>query len=328
MQRKPKVHVIVLGGTITMMPQALGGVVPTLDGEALTQSVHGLGALAEISVSTPFLVPSASITLGQIVDVAGLVRDAVHRGADGVVVVQGTDTIDETSFALDLMLKLDAPVVVTGAMRNPATIGADGPANLLAAVTVAAALEARGRGVLVTLNDEVHAARFVEKLHSIVPSAFDSPGRGPIGEVVEGALQIICGYPRNRLANDIRVRSFVDVALLTATLGDDGRLLSVVAPAGYRGAVIVGMGGGHLPEAVADEAAALAQIMPVVLATRVPGGPILQRTYGYKGSERDLLGRGLIAAGRLSPTKARLLLAGLLGADIPTAALPDYFSTY
>jgi L-asparaginase len=111
-------------------------------------------------------LPGASLDFATLTDLAAAVSEAVEQGAAGTVVTQGTDTIEETSFLLDLYHRHDAPLVVTGAMRNPAMAGADGPANLLAAVVTAADSSARGRGVLVVLNDEIHAARRVRKTNT------------------------------------------------------------------------------------------------------------------------------------------------------------------
>jgi L-asparaginase len=162
---KSKVHIIVLGGTITMAPQSTGGIAPSITGAELVAAVPALAEVAEISVATPFLVPGASLSFAQMRQVDELVDQALDEGAHGVVVVQGTDTIDETAFLLDLTYRGAGPLVVTGAMRGANAAGADGNANLLAAVTVATCAEARDLGVLVVLNDEIHAARLVAKQH-------------------------------------------------------------------------------------------------------------------------------------------------------------------
>jgi L-asparaginase len=223
------------------------------------------------------------------------------------VVVQGTDTIEESAFLLDLLLSGSQPVVVTGAMRGADAPGADGPANLLAAVRTAAAAEAQDLGTLVVLNYDIHAARFVQKSHTTLPSAFASPLVGPIGAVVEGRPRFHVRPPR--LAG---LPSYGGpprpVALLRWAMGEDGRLLEALPRLGYAGAVVEGMGAGHVPAEVALLLGELAARIPVVLASRCEAGPVFTRTYGYAGSEIDLIGRGLIPAGILSGLKARLLL--------------------
>ena len=131
---------------------------------------------------------------------AGAVRDGAH----GVVVTQGTDTMEETAFLVDCLWDDDAPFVFTGAMRNPTLPGADGPANLTAAIRTAAVDAARGRGAMVVFNDEIHAARFVRKTHSTSPAAFRSPDAGPIGHVVEGVPRFLTDVSRR----SPRVRSW------------------------------------------------------------------------------------------------------------------------
>jgi L-asparaginase len=311
---KPKIHVIVLGGTITMMPSGEGGVVPSLSGTELTETIPQLGEHCELSVETPFLVPGASLTFDHLAVVADLLASAARGGADGLVVVQGTDTIDEVAFALDIMLDLEVPVVVTGAMRHPLSAGADGPANLLASVIVAASSKARGQGILVVMNDQVHLARLVEKSHSSLPSAFFSPGAGPLGEVVEHQFHTF--WPARIAGPELPrdMRAFARVAMVKPGLGDDGRCLDLILGGGLDGVVIEAMGGGHLPEAWADRVDALSNALPVFLAKRPHAGTVLTDTYGFKGSEKDLINRGLIPVGRLSATKARLLAAALLAA--------------
>jgi L-asparaginase len=129
---------------------------------------------------------SPSLTPGNLVDVARTIEEGFASGFDGAVVIQGTDTIEESAFILDLLIGGEKPVVVTGAMRGADAPGADGPANLLAAARVATAPEARGLGTLAVLNYDIHAARFVQKSHTTLPSAFSSPLVGPLGAVVEG----------------------------------------------------------------------------------------------------------------------------------------------
>ena len=154
----PEVVVLSLGGTISSTDAGGSGVEPTLTGEALVADVPEISEVAEVSAGAFRQAASGELTLDDLIELAAEISRRVDAGAAGAVVTQGTDTIEETAFTLDLLVDRDAPVVVTGAMRNPTLPGADGPANLLAAVRVAASDAARGLGALVVLNDEVHAA--------------------------------------------------------------------------------------------------------------------------------------------------------------------------
>ena len=188
--QRPSVTVLALGGTIAMTAGSGPGVVPTLTGEMLVAAVPGLADIAKIDARSFRQLPGAHLQFDDLEALAATIRELSAAGQRGIVVTQGTDTIEETAFALDRLLDLDTPVIVTGAMRNPTLPGADGPANLLAAVQVAISDEARGLGCVVVMNDEVHAARFVRKTHTSSPAAFTSPAAGVIGWVVEGRVRV------------------------------------------------------------------------------------------------------------------------------------------
>jgi len=316
----PRILLISTGGTITMTSGAGPGIAPTLTGEDLLRAVPELAARAELDVVTYSTKPGASLTLSDLLAIAARI-DGMDRAFAGAIVVQGTDTIEETAFVLDTVVATDRPVVVTGAMRGAGAPGADGPANLLAAATVAGSEAARGLGALVVLNDEVHAARHVQKAHTGAPSAFASPGFAPVGRVIEGALHLYARLPRlPALARPDAVED-APVALITLALGDDGRLFDALPGLGYRGAVIQAMGAGHLPAHCAERLQRLAQAMPVVLATRVASGPVFERTYGFTGSETDLIARGAIPGGYLPGPKACLLLRLLIASKLRDEAL-------
>lgn len=328
----PRVLVVVLGGTITMTRSATGGIAPTLTGADLVSAVPGLEAVADLDVRTPFQLPGASLTLAHLAQVAGILAEGFAGGAAGAVVVQGTDTIEETAFVLDCLHGGPQPVVVTGAMRGPEAPGADGPANLLAAVTVAAAPGAAWLGGLVVLDDTVHAARLVRKGHTGLPSAFVSAPHGPLGHVIEGAYSPAL-RPATRPAalavpEGIAAEAVPAVALVTAGLGDDGRIIGALPGMGHAGAVVAAMGAGHVPSSWAEPLGALAEAMPVVLSTRIGQGPVFTQTYGFPGSERDLIARGLIPAGGLGPVKARLLLQLLLLSGAGRAAVAQGFAAF
>ena len=135
---KPRLLVLSLGGTITMVPSDSGGITPKLGAAELVASVPALAEVGDIDARSPFRLPSPSLTPANLVEVAGTIREAFASGFDGAVVIQGTDTIEESAFLLDLLVDSDKPVVITGAMRGADAPGADGPANLLSAAIVAA----------------------------------------------------------------------------------------------------------------------------------------------------------------------------------------------
>jgi L-asparaginase len=312
--RRPAVSVASLGGTITMTSASAGAAVtPTLQAADLVAAVPGLDAVAALSAATLRTEPGAWLTPDDVVAVGDWAR---AQDADGIVVVQGTDTIEETAYLLGLHWDRPEPLVVTGAMRAPSAPGADGPANLLSAVVVAGSAAARDRGALVVLNDDVHAAGRVRKSDAIAMHAFSSAPFGPVGRVHERRVTFADRPARwPALPAPLAGRS-PRVALLETHLGDRGELLRLVADAGYDGIVLAGFGAGHVSAALAEAVTEVVPRCPVVLATRTGGGPVLRATYGFVGSEQDLLARGVLPAGWLDPRKARLLLWALLAAGL------------
>ena len=308
----PRVEVFSMGGTISSTGSGDGGVKPTLTGEALVSDVPQIAEVAEVSADSFRQASSGELTLDDLAELGAEITSRFDAGATGAVITQGTDTIEETSFVLDLLVDREGPVVVTGAMRNPTLPGADGPANLLAAIQVAVSDETRGLGTVVVLNDEIHAARFVRKTHTSNPATFRSYPVGPVGWISEDAVRVVMRPVGERKISLSEGGRDADVALHVVTLGDDGRLLAAIESSGYAGLVVEALGGGHVPSVMVGALEDLASRMPVVLASRTGGGEVLRSTYGFPGSEIDLLDRGLIPAGSLDGRKARLFLSLLL----------------
>jgi L-asparaginase len=210
-------------------------------------------------------------------------------------------------------------------MRNPTQPGHDGPANLLAAIRTAVAPQARHRGVMVVLADQIHAAARVRKTHATSLCAFTSPDGGPLGQLVEDRPWF-AAPPGRRLTVPLpRPDAHHQVGLVTVTLDDQGELLNGI---GRRldGLVVAGLGAGHVPAPLAPVLQDIARQIPVVLATRTGAGPVLTATYAFPGSERDLRDRGLIPAGLLDPLKARILLLAALRAGASREQIAAWFA--
>jgi L-asparaginase len=327
MVTRPKIVVFSTGGTIASTSGAAGAASPQLTADQLVAAVPRLADVADIETVRFRQVPSSDLTVVDVIALAERIGAALADGVAGAVVTQGTNTLEETSFVLDLLWDRDEPIALTGAMRNPDLPGADGPANLLAAALVATCPLTRGLGALVVFNDEVHLPAFVRKTHTTNPATFRSVQTGPIGWITENRVRIAM---RPVVRHHIAIPEVPDlvppVALVKVTLGDDGRLLSVIDSLGYQGLVVEATGAGHVPGTMVEPLTQLARSMPVVLASRTGAGELLRSTYGFPGSETDLLKRGLIHAGMLEGAKARLLLTLLLIAGASSETIFEAFA--
>jgi L-asparaginase len=313
-----KIALLATGGTVAMTSDAGAGARPTVSGQALAAG-GGWGDGVAVEARQVLQKPSASLTLADVAALAEAIEAAVAEGFAGVVVTHGTDTIEETAFALGLMLDVDAPVVLTGAMRTPDQPGADGPANIAAAVRVAASDKARGLGPLVVFGDEIHAGALVRKNHTQRPAAFSSFPFGPIGLVAEGQVRIRLTPPAP-LARKLRPTGPLPVVpILHAGMDLEPETIEAFIGAPIGGLVLAAAGGGHVSARSTDALQALAKQVPVILASRTGAGRVLTQSYGYEGGEMDLIGRGLIPAGTLRAVQARILLQLVLSAHLDVA---------
>jgi L-asparaginase len=320
-----KVAVFALGGTIASSAEPGGAAVVGISGADVLNTVPGVAAVAEVDVFTVAMVPSGDLRLRHLFDLRDQVSRAIRSGTQGVVVTQGTDTIEESAYAFELLTSFDEPVVFTAAMRSSDALSADGPANLMAAVRVAACPDARGCGVLVVVNDEIHGAPDVRKMHTSSTAAFASPLVGPVGYLTEGRVRLL-HKPAGRVTIDVpRDAGDARVALVTVGFDDDGGLIDAVTELGYDGLVLAAFGGGHAPSWTVQAIERVAAMIPTILASRTASGELLRHSYGYAGSETDLLARGLMSAGALTATKARVLLRLLLMAGVPRDQLARCF---
>lgn len=304
---KPRIEIIALGGTIACAPDAAAsGVAPSLTGADLVAAVPQLETVARVGARNLSNLPSTEIGLPLVIDLSAAIRAHQAEGVAGVVVTQGTDTIEETAFLLNLLHQGPMPVVVTGAMRNPSLPGADGPANLLSAVVCAADPQCRDLGVIVALDDVIHQAAWVQKRDTSSTAAFWSPA--PLGWMTEGRPALYARPPRGQTFDLPQGAPLPFVPILKPGLSDPPLLVDACLDAGAAGLVLDLAGGGHVLSAWLNPLTEAAKRIPVVFSSRTRGGRVLARTYAQVGGEIDLLNRGLMGSGDLDALKARLVL--------------------
>jgi len=306
-------HIAVLttGGTIAMQYVAeAGGAVPTLGAADFTAALPP--GLPRLQTEELVNLPSSHFTLETLETIRERVAVLVARPeVEGIVVTHGTDTLEETAYLLDLTVPGEKPILLTGAMRTVSDVGYEGYGNLWAAIRVAATPEVRGLGALVVFNDEIHAARYVTKMHTLSPATFQSPGWGPVGRV-EGDAVVVERRSERCLLPWCGLES--SVLLLKLTVGESVGLLEDALARGTRGVVIEALGGGRVPPwwlPVIEQAQA--EGVAVVIASRCPAGRIWD-AYGYPGAYRSLADRGCLFADGLNGQKARIKLMVVLPA--------------
>ncbi|MBS1882973.1 MAG: asparaginase [Actinobacteria bacterium] len=315
--RRRAVQILATGGTIAMRDGAGGQV---LDG-APPGSLDRLGGACAGPPQTVMLKPSVHLTPADALELARLAIAHAEEGV-GVVVAAGTDCMEELAFLCDLLSGAEAPIVFTGAMRLASAAGADGPANVRDAVVVAAHPAAAGLGAVVCFGGQIHAARYVRKVDSTGPLGFGSPLAGPLGFVDEDRLHLLGTVARRPPLLPEALGARVECAHIG--LGSGGELVRLLAAA-VDGLVAVLPGAGHVSPATLEALAAAQAKVPVVVVPRPIRGAILRQTYGFRGSERDVRGAGLICAGALSAAAARIKLLACLGANLDREEIRQAF---
>jgi len=311
-----RVAVVFTGGTISSAyDPAAGGNVPTLDGAAILARTPGVEAVADVVAIDRGRTPASHFSFADLLAIAAVLREALADPAtDGAVVVQGTDTIEETAFCWDLVLGGLKPVVVTGAMRASDQPGFDGPANVLDAVRVAASPAARETGVVVSLGGTIEPADDVTKMHASALDTFASPNSGSLGRVGPSGVTILRRRAgRRHVATE---RGAERVHLVTAGVATDGSLLDAAVTAGAEGIVVAATGAGNTdPRLLAAAERAIAAGLPIALATRCPAGRA-SGAYAFAGGGAQWLRAGAIPVGHLCAIKARVALALGIGAGL------------
>jgi L-asparaginase len=316
-----RVAVIFTGGTISMRhePGSTGNR-PTMRGAELLDSVPGLADVADIEPIDWGLVPASHLSMAQVLEIGRILADQLARpGIDGAVVVQGTDVLEETAFAWDLLPLPSKPIVVVGAMRSASQEGYDGPENLRNAVAAAADPALAEQGVVVVMAGEIHGADDVRKTHTHAYATFQSPNHGRLGSVADARVRLVRRRSPVRLPT-IPERAASPVPLVTVAIDDTGAIDAAVArrPAGL---VVAATGGGNTPVAYLDAARGLMEAgIPVALTTRCPSGSV-RPGYGFPGGSSAWWDAGAVFTGTLDGLKARMLLSLGISAGLSSGAL-------
>lgn len=325
------IGILFTGGTIAMRVDPVSGAAaPSMSAADIVAEIPTLGQVAEFEIEEFSRLPGPHVTPEQMWRLACRAAAWLDRpDITGLVITHGTDTIEETAFLLDLVLTSDKPVVLVGAMRTVSDPSWDGPANLIAAVRVAATEGARGLGVLVVMDDHVFPAREVRKLHTESSGSFSTPEFGPLGVVDSGRVVLRRRTVARPQWQDpgaepgLRVQRLdTRVALIQAYTGMDDFLIRALIGHDTRGLAIVAFGRGNVPPAIVPVIADAVQSgMLVTVSSRSMAGRVEAR-YGYDGGGLQLKNAGAVLAGDLSASQARLLQMVALGlhGDVPRSA--------
>ncbi|MFF6461917.1 asparaginase [Staphylococcus aureus] len=318
-------HLLVIhtGGTISMSQDQSNKVV-TNDINSISMHQDVINQYAQIDELNPFNVPSPHMTIQHVKQLKDIILEAVsNKYYDGFVITHGTDTLEETAFLLDLILGIEQPVVITGAMRSSNEIGSDGLYNYISAIRVASDEKARHKGVMVVFNDEIHTARNVTKTHASNTNTFQSPNHGPLGVLTKDRVQFHhMPYRQQALEN---VNDKLNVPLVKAYMGMPGDIFSFYSREGIDGMVIEALGQGNIPPSALDGIQQLVSLnIPIVLVSRSFNG-IVSPTYAYDGGGYQLAQQGFIFSNGLNGPKARLKLLVALSNNLDKAEIKSYF---
>ena len=311
-----KILVLHTGGTISMQADDSGAVVTSQDNPMnhVSNPLEGVEvhALDFFNLPSPHIKPKHMLALYQKIK-----EEADHY--DGFVITHGTDTLEETAYFLDTMEVPHKPIMLTGAMRSSNELGSDGVYNYLSALRVASDDKAADKGVLVVMNDEIHAAKYVTKTHTTNVSTFQTPTHGPLGLIMKHEiLYFKTAEPRVRFDLD-KIQGLVPIIPVYAGMTEE--LLDLLPVDQLDGLIIQAFGAGNVPKETAQKLNALIQEgLPIALVSRCFNG-IAEPVYAYEGGGVCLQNAGVFFVKELNAQKARLKLliainAGLRGDEL------------
>jgi L-asparaginase len=311
------IAIIGLGGTIAMMKDNAGYAQPTLNIMQIFEK-SGIHINKNIKIHPVDFsnVPGAKISFQLLLELAQKIRELEKDGINGVIITQGTDTLEETAYFIDLILSNSIPVIFTGAQRNPSMPGSDAAMNISDSLAAAMDDKAAEYGVLLVFNSEIHLAREVIKTHTSRIDTFKSLEFGPVGIVVENRAY----WHRDKLLSDdvFAIKKEVSsVEIVSTGLFSKGYYIDILLEHNISGLIVQAMGAGHVPEeCILSLKRAVDKQMPVVVTSRCLSGKLFTNTYGYKGSEKDLRDIGAIFSDWLPTSKARIKLIVMLSAGL------------
>ncbi|MBZ2105301.1 asparaginase [Streptococcus mitis] len=314
-----KILVLHTGGTISMQADASGAVVTSSDNPMnhVSNPLEGIQvhSLDFFNLPSPHIKPKHMLALYQKIK-----EEAANY--DGVVITHGTDTLEETAYFLDTMEVPHMPIVLTGAMRSSNELGSDGVYNYLSALRVASDDKAADKGVLVVMNDEIHAAKYVTKTHTTNVGTFQTPTHGPLGLIMkQEILYFKTAEPRVRFDLD-HIQGLVPI--ISAYAGMTDELIDMLDLEQLDGLIIQAFGAGNIPKETAQKLKNLLQKgIPVALVSRCFNG-IAEPVYAYQGGGVQLQKSGVFFVKELNAQKARLKLLIALNAGLTGQALKDY----
>lgn len=309
-----KTVIIFTGGTISMKEDPmLGGTVPALDSKEILSHMRTLSDedIQEVEAIDfgPYAGPQ--MTPESMMELTKIVREKVaDENVDGVVITHGTDTLEETAYFLDLAVHTEKPIVVVGSMRNASELGYDGPSNIASAIITVKSQEAKRKGVLVVLNNQVNSAREVTKTHTLTLDTFKSPEFGPLGIVDNNEVL----FMRQTMPHShLEVDRYEEVFLLKTYAGMTSLELDFLIEHGAKGIVIEAMGRGNVPPSLIPAIQrGLEKGVIIVVVSRCPMGRVLG-TYAYDGGGKQLQEMGVFFGTSLNGQKMRIKLMLALG---------------
>lgn len=304
----PKIVILATGGTIageaSCADQTSDYSIGKLGVNSLIRAVPQLSEIANVSGEQIINTGSQNMTDAIWLRIAARVNELLDSGqADGIVITHGTDTLEETAFFLELTVRSNRPVVLTGAMRPATALSADGPINLLNAVRTASSNDACSHGVLVAMNDEIYAARDVCKMNTQNLATFRAPNAGPVGIISSGQPHFFHQSLKPRIffsVNKLQELPRADVVFLCA--GSDALLIDAAVKSGTKAIVLAASGNGAVPTAILGRLREITiQGIIVIRASHVPSGYVTASKTRYAEA-------GLLYSNSLSPQKARILV--------------------